>query len=419
MTETITEDAGQTATDQTRHARALLARLSRGVPTPPLAELVTAHGPIEAAQTLRADPRAARIEYGVTITDGDDDRAAADLVAAAAVGARLLTPEDDGWPTGAVIVWHRPGETSPETVEVIGLWVRGPAALTGGQRLAMVGSRAATAYGTHVAQDWAASLTEAGVTVVTGGALGIDAAATRGVLAAHGTPVMVSPCGIDRTYPAAHQRLFESVAERGAIVSPYPPGQAPSRESMTGRLRLLAGLAPSGTLVIEAGARSAALRTARAAHEAGHPVLVVPGPVTSTVSAGTHQLAREPWARLVGSVDDVRVDIAPVRSQLAALVEGDMGDTLREMCAGLPGPTHISDDIEALAEQWHTARHVIVDEPGARQARAHGLAHRDGVIVVCPDDPPGTVWERAVAIGAEHVVSLPEGTDWLQTCINS
>lgn len=295
--------------ERARHARAVLSRVCHGLPTPSLARLVAAVGPVEAVARLRRDV-ATKQDCGVSVDSGDDDRAAGDLARAAELGARLLTPEDPDWPAGAVMGWQDGLAAFAVPVEPVGLWVRGHGALTGGPLLAVVGSLAASDYGQWVARDWATALTEAGVTVVTGGGLGVAAAALRGALAAGGAPVAVTASGIDTPHPPANRRLLEAVAESGAVVTPYPPGRSMTRAAGHARLRIITGLADSGTLIVEAGLCSGAMRAAHAARDQHRRVLVVPGPVTSAVSAGSHRLAREPWARLVGSVGDVLADIA-------------------------------------------------------------------------------------------------------------
>jgi DNA processing protein len=123
--------------------------------------------------------------------------------------------------------------------------------------VAVVGARASTAYGEHVAGELGAGLGERGWTVVSGGAFGIDAAAHRGALAVEGTTVAVLACGVDRVYPSAHGALFSRIAESGLLVSEWPPGSAPLRHRFLVRNRLIAGLT-RGTVVVEAAARSGA-----------------------------------------------------------------------------------------------------------------------------------------------------------------
>jgi len=198
--------------------------------------------------------------------------AAGDGEAGARCGARLLIPGDDHWPAA-----YAPAGA-------VGLWVRGHAGLEvlSAPSITLTGSRAATGYGTHVAADFAAELAAAGRTTIASAGFGIDAAALRGALAAHGPTVAVLACGIDRVYPAAHENLLERNAQSGLIVSALPPGTTPGRHRMHGRARVLAGLGEA-TVVVEAAARSGALQVAAAARQIGRPVMAVPGPVTSVI----------------------------------------------------------------------------------------------------------------------------------------
>ncbi|WP_255358522.1 MULTISPECIES: DNA-processing protein DprA [unclassified Pseudonocardia] len=174
--------------------------------------------------------------------------------------------------------------------------------------MTLTGARAATGYGTHVASDFAAELATAGHTVISGAGFGIDAAAHRGALAAHAPTVAVLNCGIDRSYPTAHENLLARIAQSGLLVSTQPPGTTPSRLRVLGRARVLAALGHA-TVVVEAAARSGTLQVAAAARELGRPVMAVPGPVTSVCSAGTHQLIRQ-RATLVTSGADVLAALA-------------------------------------------------------------------------------------------------------------
>jgi DNA processing protein len=173
-----------------------------------------------------------------------------------------------------------------------------------GHAVAIVGSRAATAYGNHVASGIAVGLADGGWTVVSGAAYGIDAAAHSGALAADGITVAVLACGVDRPYPRAHAGLLQQIATYGLIVSEAPPGRQPSRDAFLARNRIIAALA-GGVVVIEAGRRSGTMSTVAHADALGRPVMAVPGPVTSAVSAGCHQLIREQAALCVTSASDV------------------------------------------------------------------------------------------------------------------
>jgi DNA processing protein len=155
-----------------------------------------------------------------------------------------------------------------------------------------------------VAGELAGDLAERTWTVVSGGAYGIDAAVHRGVLITGGTTVVVLACGVDHPYPAGHAGLFDQVADRGLVVSEWPPGSRPTRLRFLVRNRVIAALT-RGTVVVEAGERSGALNTARHAAELGRPLMAVPGPVTSASSAGCHKIIRDWHATLVTGTQDV------------------------------------------------------------------------------------------------------------------
>jgi DNA processing protein len=164
--------------------------------------------------------------------------------------------------------------------------------LPGGDGVAIVGARRATAYGLEVARSLGRSLAGSGVVVVSGMALGIDSAAHEGALeSAAGRTVAVMAGGADRSYPARKAALHRAIAQRGAIVSEMPPGFPPFRWGFPARNRLIAALA-GATLVVEAAERSGSLITADLAAEIGRPVAAVPGPVTSRQSEGTNLLLK-------------------------------------------------------------------------------------------------------------------------------
>jgi DNA processing protein len=316
---------GAAADDAVRLARAGLLRVCEP-PAPAVAAFVDQVGAVAAwrAITARTAPRDVRAATAARIGERSgaelDELAAADLAAAAAVDARLLVPEDPGWPALAVVGFTGAaaqgvtGATAP-----LGLYVRGhlPATLPLAA-VTVVGSRSCSEYGRRVALDLAAGVAAAGVTVVSGAAFGIDAAAHRGAMVAGRVApepdcrtVAVLACGIDQAYPAAHAPMLEQIAVTGALVSEYPPGTTPARHRFLVRNRLIAALG-SATVVVEAGRRSGTLSTATAARHLGRAVLVVPGPVTSALSVGCHLLLREPWAHLVTDADDVLAVIGPL-----------------------------------------------------------------------------------------------------------
>lgn len=230
------------------------------------------------------------------------------------LGIRVVVPGDPEWPEGAERLERPP----------VCLWVRGPANLQEvlGSSVAVVGARSATAYGTSVAGEWSHALAGLGVTVVSGGAYGIDAAAHRGALAAAGTTVAFLAGGVDRLYPAGNADLLTEVARTGAVVSESAPGCAPQRGRFLTRNRLIAAFS-AGTLVVEAGVRSGSLSTARWADLCSRPVAAVPGPVTSDRSIGTHQIVRDGLATLVTTPEEAVEALSPVGLNLAPTRTGD------------------------------------------------------------------------------------------------
>ena len=212
-------------------------------------------------------------------------------------GIRLVIPGDVEWPSQLdVLVEARPW----------GLWVRGHADLRYAclRSVSVVGTRAATGYGSYVCGEMAVSLAGAGWTIVSGGAFGIDGCAHRGAIAVAGVTVAVLPCGVDLAYPRAHEGLFRSIRDQGALVSEWPPGRMPTKHGFLVRNRVIAALS-RGTVVVEAALRSGALNTARHAHDQSRPLMAVPGPVTSPQSAGCHEAIREWGAVCVTGARDV------------------------------------------------------------------------------------------------------------------
>lgn len=181
-------------------------------------------------------------------------------------------------------------------------WRLGPLALTG-PTVAVVGSRKATPYGLAVARRLAEELSTAGVTVVSGLARGIDAAAHAGALAAGGATIAVLGTGIDVPYPREHAGLYRQILAAGAIVSELPPGTGPQAHQFPERNRIISGLSLA-VVVVEAGEQSGALITADTALEQGREVLAVPGPITSAVSRGPLRLIQQ-GAALVTSAADI------------------------------------------------------------------------------------------------------------------
>lgn len=287
--------------DETRLAWAYLSRVAEP-PCPQLAALVEAVGPVEAAARVKAgdvDPSLAeRVQARREL-----DCAERDLDILDRLGGRLITPHDDEWPLLALRAFDSVDKSNAHPPLV--LWAVGPERLddVSYRAAAIVGTRAATAYGEHVAAELAAGLAERDVTVISGGAYGIDGVAHRATLACDGTTVAVVAGGVDNPYPAGHSALFRRIREQCLLISEYPPGVAPGRLRFLTRNRLVAALS-GATVVVEAGLRSGAANTASWAKAIGRPVCAVPGPVTSAASAGCHALLRG-GAVLVGRAAEV------------------------------------------------------------------------------------------------------------------
>ncbi|WP_051138830.1 DNA-processing protein DprA [Agromyces italicus] len=213
---------------------------------------------------------------------------------------RLLTPEDAAWPAEL----HQLGARAP-----IALWLLGDYSALAGPlhaRVAVVGARAATTYGTDTTSELVTALAQHDRIVLSGGAYGIDAAAHRAATAARpGATVAVLANGLDRMYPSGNEELFDRITTSGGlIISELPPGSVPTRWRFLQRNRILGALS-GATVVVEAGPRSGALNVAGQAHSLGRPVGAVPGLASNPASAGCHRLIQEGIASLVANADDV------------------------------------------------------------------------------------------------------------------
>jgi DNA processing protein len=303
-----------------------------------------------------------------------------DLERAQAAGARFVIPGDDEWP-GQVEVLAEAGQQSRRGGVPFGFWVRGTARLSEAteRSVAVVGARACSSYGEHVAGELSAGLADHGVTVVSGGAYGIDAAAHRGALAGSGITVAVLACGVDVSYPKGNTALFSRIAEEGLIVSELPPGCSPTRLRFLARNRLIAALA-LGTVVAEAAVRSGALNSAGWAEQCGRVVLAVPGPITSRMSEGAHLLVRERNAVLATSVADILEAVSPLGHQLTAYPHG---------------PERSMDRLE------EEVRRVLEAVPVLRPAEPRSIASTAGVATQ-------TVCESLEALAAAGLVEQVE-----------
>jgi DNA processing protein len=190
------------------------------------------------------------------------------------------------------------------------LFVRGELQPNDTLAIAIVGTRHASSYGVRQAERLAAGLSRAGLTIVSGMARGIDAAAHRGALQAGGRTIAVLGCGVLNVYPPEHADLADQIRQCGALISEAPPRSQPHSGMFPQRNRLISGLS-LGVIVVEAAQRSGALISAEHAMEQGREVFAVPGPIDSRTSRGCHQLIRD-GAKLVETVDDVLEELGPL-----------------------------------------------------------------------------------------------------------
>lgn len=351
-------------TDAVRLARAYLSRVAEPFPAA-LAALVAEVGPVEAAELVRAGEVSPSVA-SQTSARRAEERVHEDLELVTKRGGRLIIPEDDEWPRWPFVAL---GGVAPQRCggEPLALWVRGPHDLAeaADKAVAIVGSRAASGYGEHVAAEFAYGLAETGVTVVSGAAYGIDGAAHRGALGGNGLTVAVLACGVDFAYPAGHQGLLGRIAREGLIVSEYPPGVTPARHRFLTRNRLIAALG-GGTVVVEAGRRSGAKNTAAITLALGRPLMVVPGPVTSVSSVGCHELLRDGQAVPVGSVAEIVESVGRFGDDLAT------EPAEKESALGAPQGEAMRV-YEALGKRCGVSHEVVSVESGVPLERVRAL----------------------------------------------
>ena len=206
------------------------------------------------------------------------------------------------------------------------IYARGILELLNRPAIAIVGSRSATRQGEATAEAFAAALSAAGLTIISGLALGIDAAAHRGALAHRGSTIAVIGTGADRLYPSRNEALARDIAERGVIISEFSLGTPALAANFPRRNRIIAGLA-RGCLVVEAAERSGSLITARLAAEAGRDVFAIPGSIHSPLSKGCHKLIRQ-GAKLVETAEDILEELRwqAVVASAPAAAPTDPGD---------------------------------------------------------------------------------------------
>lgn len=370
--------------------RPRLARVALGCLVEPgnreLGTLVRAVGPVEAlgrlveggvSERLRD---AAALRLSATTPDGSPSGAAlpaatrlaeAALARAERLGARIVTPDDAEWPPhldDLARISRQGGPNGPvdlDTDPPLCLWVRGEVPLDEAfeRAVSVVGARACTAYGTHMAAELGYGLADRGWSIVSGGAFGIDTAAHRAVLGAGGITVAVLACGVDRPYPVGNTGLFERLSAEGLLISEWPTGAAPHRQRFLIRNRVIAA-AGRGTVVVEAAARSGARQTLGRARLLGRAAMAVPGPATSALSVGCHEELRRLETRLVTSPAEVIEEV------------GRIGDDLAPVATSPPRPLDLLDPVSlqvldaVLPRRRRTAEQIAVAAGvPAREAR--------------------------------------------------
>ena len=265
-------------------------------------------------------------------------------------GHHILTLADPEYPQRLLDI------SDPPTV----LYVRGSLSALAQPAIAIVGSRNATPQGEGNARAFAGALANAGLAIVSGLALGIDAAAHRGALAAPGTTIAVIGTGADRLYPARNRELAMEIAEKGAIISEFPLGTPAAAANFPRRNRLISGLA-DGVLVVEAAVESGSLITARMAGEQGREVFAIPGSIHSPQSRGCHRLIRQ-GAKLVETASDVLEELPR-----------------RPATTGRPAGTQTEKGIEASSSEGELEHRLVLDCIGHDPVTIDDLVARCGL----------------------------------------
>jgi DNA processing protein len=278
-------------------------------------EAVTSASPAALSAAVRLTP--SEVARLVEVRDRDYQPVVKQM---AELGARLVTIRDREYPANLRQIYDPPPV----------LFVRGGLRAEDERCVAIVGTRRATPYGRLVSETLGRDLAARGITVVSGMAVGADAAAHRGALSAGGRTIGVLACGIDVPYPRDTMELREQAVRSGAVVSELPLGTPARAQRFAARNRLISGLA-LGVVVTEAPEKSGALITAGLAANQGRQVFAVPGSVNSELSRGTHALLRD-GARLVESVEDILDEldlpaVAAAEEPAAQVEEADLGLT--------------------------------------------------------------------------------------------
>ena len=263
-------------------------------------EEIATLGPIEVRDRLFAGeyPAASKITERIKQTTGEE--VISEITKA---GAFILTAEDLDWPSSLIDLAAPP----------VALLIKGQREYLPNlvNSISIVGTRNPTQYGIRIAGDFGVGVADHEWAVISGGAIGIDAAAHKGCLIGEGITVAVLGGGFNKNYPAVHERLFAEICESGLLISEVMPDVPAIPHRFLTRNRLIAALSKA-TVVVEAAFRSGSLRTARDAAEIFRPVMAVPGAINSPTSEGCHRLIAERVAELVSSVSEVMELVKPI-----------------------------------------------------------------------------------------------------------
>ena len=266
----------------------------------PWYEEISKFGAIEVRDRLIAGEynAAGKIRERISQSSGEEV-----LEEIAKAGAFILTPEDFDWPISLNDLAAPP----------IALLIKGQREYLPNlaNSISIVGTRNPTQYGVRIAGDFGVGVADHEWAVVSGGAIGIDAAAHKGCLVGEGITVAVLGGGFNKNYPAVHEKLFAEISESGLLISEVMPDVPAIPHRFLTRNRLIAALSKA-TVVVEAAFRSGSLRTARDAAEIFRPVMAVPGPINSPTSEGCHRLIAERVAELVSSISEVMELVKPI-----------------------------------------------------------------------------------------------------------
>ena len=266
----------------------------------PWSKEILEFGPIEVRDRLINGDYSAAGKVRERLKQNSGEEVLAEIVKA---GAFILTPEDVDWPQSLNDLAAPP----------IALLIKGQRENLSflENSISIVGTRNPTSYGLRIAGDFGVGVADHEWAVVSGGAIGIDAAAHKGCLVGEGITVAILGGGFNKNYPATHERLFAEICESGILISEVMPDVPAIPHRFLTRNRLIAGLSKA-TVVVEAAFRSGSLRTARDAAEIFRPVMAVPGPINAPTSEGCHRLIVERVAELVTSVSEIMELVKPI-----------------------------------------------------------------------------------------------------------